>query len=65
MLAVNLLHPAGLPLTVAALLGLLALMPRSVRDRVRFDEIVTRLGGPRLVSFGVLCLAAIMLTALV
>jgi hypothetical protein len=65
MLAVNLLYPAGLPLTVAALLGLLALMPRSVRDRVRFDEIITRLGGPRFVSFGVLCLAAIMLTALV
>jgi hypothetical protein len=40
-------------------------MPCSVRDRVRFDEIVTRLGGPRFVSFGVLCLAAIMLTALV
>jgi hypothetical protein len=60
MAATNLLQPAGFPLTLLALSGLIAFIPSSSRDR-------TGIGSIPLVtaSFGVLALAVLVLTALV
>jgi uncharacterized membrane protein len=65
LVTVNLLHPAGLPLTVAAFVGLVALIPRTLSAGIIFDKLVMRVSASGLASFGLLCLAAIVLTALV
>jgi hypothetical protein len=59
MLVRNLLGPAGLPLTLAALLGLALLMPRRWRDRLH----IGRPPGPT-EAFCVLSLSVLLLTAL-
>jgi len=65
MLAVNLLFPFALPLTTAALLGALILLPRKLATPARLDRIAVSLESSTLASFCILCFAAIILTALV
>jgi hypothetical protein len=60
MAATNLLKPAGFPLTLLALLGLIACIPASWRDRIGIGSI-----SPATASFGVLALAVLVLTVLV
>jgi hypothetical protein len=58
-LACNLLCPSGLALTLAALLGAAGLAPRPLREKVRADRLA-----PDDAMFGVLALAALVLSAL-
>lgn len=58
----NLFSPSGIPLTLAALIGLLALTPTRWRTQAKFGA--TRWFDESLASFGVLALAAITLSAL-
>jgi hypothetical protein len=60
MLARNLLSPAGLPLTLAALMGLAVLAPQRWRLRLIADRL-----SPGSAMFGVLALAALVISALV
>lgn len=60
MAAANLLHPAGLPLSLLALLGVTALVTSSWRDRPPRGSVSAETA-----LFGVLALAALILTALV
>jgi len=58
--AANLLMPAGLPISILAFFGVLALAPASWRRRIGVGSI-----SPATASFGVLALAVLVLTVLV
>jgi hypothetical protein len=64
MLAVNLLHPAGLPVTVAAALGAVALLPRHLRTRPGLATLAGGIDRSGLAPFGLLCLITLVVTAL-
>ncbi len=65
MLAVNLLHPAGLPVTAAAALGAVALLPRHLRTRLGLDRLARGIDRSGLAPFGLLCLMTLVVTALI
>jgi hypothetical protein len=63
-LAFNLLHPAGLPVTIAAALGIVALLPERVRARLALNGFATAICRLGLAAFAILCLATLTITAL-
>ncbi|MDR3466555.1 MAG: hypothetical protein P4M07_11475 [Xanthobacteraceae bacterium] len=64
MLAVNLLHPAGLPVTAAATLGAVTLLPQRLQTRLGLDPLARAIDHAGLAPFGLLCLIALAVTAL-
>jgi hypothetical protein len=62
--AVNLLHPAGLPVTIAAVLGMVVLLPERLRARFGLAKVATEIDRSGIAAFALLCLAALAVTAL-